>query len=130
MRKDGSRLLARITLDAIRRDDGTLRGFAKVTRDITNQRIEEEQREIIIEAAPNGMVIVDEAGIITLANSQIERIFDYPRDALVGQSIEILVLDGFRAVANELGPTFISGRSDRTMATRGNAPDASGTAAR
>ena len=51
VRKDGSRFLARMVIDAVRGDDGRLRGFIKATRDITNQRIEEEQREIIIEAA-------------------------------------------------------------------------------
>ncbi len=44
VRKDGSRFLARIAMDAIYRDDGTLRGFVNVTLDITNQRFEEAQR--------------------------------------------------------------------------------------
>jgi PAS domain S-box-containing protein len=38
VRKDGTRFWASIVLDSIREPDGTLIGFAKVTRDITNQR--------------------------------------------------------------------------------------------
>ena len=47
--------------------------------DVTDQRVEEAQRAIIIEAAPNGMMIIDETGAITLANSQVEQIFAYPQ---------------------------------------------------
>jgi len=45
---------------------------------------------------PNGMMIVDEAGIITLVNSQVERIFDYRPGALMGQPLETLVPEAFR----------------------------------
>lgn len=38
VRRDGSRFWAHVVLDAIRDDDGTLVGFAKITRDITERR--------------------------------------------------------------------------------------------
>ncbi len=118
VRKDGSLFLASIAIDAIRRHDGTLRGFVKVARDVTSQRIEDAQRTIIIEAAPNGMMIVDEGGVITLANSQVERIFGYPDGALVGQLVEILVPEAFRAAHGTLRSAFTSGRSDQGMASQ------------
>ena len=116
VRKDGSRFLARVAIDAVRRGDGTLRGFVKVTLDITNQRIEEAQRAIIFEAAPNGMIVVDESGAITLANSQVERIFDYESGSLIGQSIEVLVPESGRTAHAALRSAFTSGQSDRVMA--------------
>jgi PAS domain S-box-containing protein len=119
VRKDGGRFLARIAIDVVRRADGTLRGFAKVTRDITQERIEEEQRAIIVAAAPNGMMIVDEAGIVTLANAEVERIFGYETGTLRGQPIEILVPEGFRAAHVALRAAFTSGRSDRQMPLEG-----------
>ena len=33
---------------------GALLGFSEITRDLTERTIEEEQRQLIIEAAPNG----------------------------------------------------------------------------
>ncbi|WP_150305286.1 hybrid sensor histidine kinase/response regulator [Pseudomonas saliphila] len=42
MRKDGSRFVAHVIIDAIYDPDGTLTGFAKVTRDIT-ERVEREK---------------------------------------------------------------------------------------
>jgi PAS domain S-box-containing protein len=43
VRKDGSRFWASVVIDAIRREDGALIGFAKVTRDLTEKRAIEEQ---------------------------------------------------------------------------------------
>jgi len=93
VRKDGSRFLARVAIVTVRKDDGTPRGFVKVTYDITQLRIEEEERAIIIESAPNGMLIIDESGAITRANSQAERIFGYPHGILLGQQATVLVPD-------------------------------------
>jgi two-component system sensor kinase FixL len=116
VRKDGSRFLARVAIDAVRRDDGSLRGFAKLTLDITNQQIEKALRAIIIEAAPNGMMIADETGAITLANSQMEQIFGYPRGTLIGQSVELLVPEASRVAHSALRSAFTSGQSDQAMA--------------
>jgi len=43
VRKDGSRFWASVIVDPIRADDGSLIGFAKVTRDLTEKRHVEEQ---------------------------------------------------------------------------------------
>src|SRR5439155_49989 len=44
VRKDGSLFWASVTITAIRDAHGALRGFAKVTRDLTQRRAAEEQR--------------------------------------------------------------------------------------
>ena len=44
VRKDGSRFLAHVTITALYGPDGTLRGFSKITRDVTAQRRHEEER--------------------------------------------------------------------------------------
>ena len=44
IRSDGSRFWANVILTAVRDDAGQLRGFAKVTRDLTEQRRAEEER--------------------------------------------------------------------------------------
>ena len=54
VRKDGSRFWAHVVIDRILGDDGTLIGFAKVTRDVTEQRVAarqlEEAREALFQA--------------------------------------------------------------------------------
>jgi PAS domain S-box-containing protein len=44
VRKDGSLFWADVTITAVRDDTGTLRGFAKVTRDLTQRRESEQQQ--------------------------------------------------------------------------------------
>ena len=54
LRMDGTRFWAHVVIDPIRAPDGTIRGFAKITRDITerreNQRKLEEAREALFQS--------------------------------------------------------------------------------
>ncbi len=56
----------------------------------------EENFRLLLETAPDAMVIVDRAGRILLVNSQTERIFGYTKEELLGQPVEILVPETFR----------------------------------
>lgn len=56
----------------------------------------EEQFRAVVEAAPNGMVMTNEEGVITLVNQQIERQFGYQREELIGQPIDLLVPARYR----------------------------------
>jgi hypothetical protein len=47
IRKDGSRFWANVVITALRGEDGTLLGFAKVTRDLTARRAAEEQARLL-----------------------------------------------------------------------------------
>ena len=60
-----------------------------------SQRAEERFR-VAVEAAPNAMLIVDQAGTIALVNTQAEAVFGYPRADLLGQPIERLVPARYR----------------------------------
>jgi protein-histidine pros-kinase len=52
---------------------------------------------VVLDAAPDAMLVVDQQGRIVLANLQCELIFGYSRAELVGQKIEVLVPPRFRA---------------------------------
>jgi PAS domain S-box-containing protein len=58
----------------------------------------------LLEAAPDAMVVVNQAGDIVLLNLQAEKQFGYPRDELVGQPVKNIIPDGFaeRLVADDL----------------------------
>jgi PAS domain S-box-containing protein len=51
----------------------------------------------LVDAAPDGMVVVDQAGAIVLVNAETERMFGYARGELVGQPIHVLVPERLRA---------------------------------
>ena len=53
--------------------------------------------EAVVEAAPDALVVVDAGGRIGLTNAQTEQLFGYPRDELLGQSIETLIPQRFRS---------------------------------
>lgn len=59
------------------------------------KRLEGRFREVV-EAAPCGMVLVNQGGQIVIVNAQIEYLFGYARADLVGQSIDKLVPERFR----------------------------------
>lgn len=68
-----------------------------------------------IESASEGMLIVNEAGIITLVNRQLERIFDYNRDALIGQPVEILLTPDCHAIHKQHRKNYLADPSIRPM---------------
>jgi PAS domain S-box-containing protein len=49
----------------------------------------------LLEAAPDAMVVVDQAGEIVLVNVQAEKQFGYRRDELVGQKVKNIIPEGF-----------------------------------
>ncbi len=91
VRKNGERFWASAVIEALHDEDGTFIGFVKITRDVTDRSLAEEQRRVIVDAAPNGMLIIDESGVITLANPQAERIFGYRPGTISGLPLERLL---------------------------------------
>ena len=91
VRKDGSRFLANVTMRAIRDSSGALRGFSKVTRDLTESREMEARYQMLLESAPNALVIVDDSEKIEYLNAQAELLFGYRSEEIAGQGVEALV---------------------------------------
>src|SRR5208282_693401 len=59
--------------------------------DMSEHKRADDRFRLAVEAASNGMVMVNSQGTIVLVNSQAERIFGYQREELLGQSVELLV---------------------------------------
>lgn len=106
MRKDGSRFWANVVITVLRSERGELRGFGKITRDLTERKRSEDQFQLAMEAAPTGMILVDQRGKIVLVNAQEEKLFGYERAELLGQLIEVLVPERFRGRHPEFRTNF------------------------
>jgi two-component system, LuxR family, sensor kinase FixL len=65
--------------------------------DITKRKQAEEQFRLVVEAAPSAMIMVNSEGRIALVNTQVEAVFGYAREELIGHSIEMLVPERFRS---------------------------------
>jgi PAS domain S-box-containing protein len=64
--------------------------------DLTERRRAEQRFRQVIEQAPNGMVVINGEGKISLVNTALERAFGYSREELLGQSVDLLVAPALR----------------------------------
>lgn len=83
--------------------------------DSMESKITEERLRLIIEAAPSGMIMINERGKIVLVNSQVEKLFGYARVELIGQSIEMLVPTAARSKHPDLRAGFFADPKVRAM---------------
>jgi two-component system, cell cycle sensor histidine kinase and response regulator CckA len=95
VRKDGSRFQVRAIFTALRDSVGNLRGFSVISRDLTESAESEAKYRGLLDAAPDPMVVVNQAGEIVLVNVQAEKQFGYKRDELVGRKITTIIPQGF-----------------------------------
>jgi len=105
VRKDGSRFWADAVLDPIRDIDGSLVGFAKITRDITEKvRLQEAARasELQFRTLVRGVVdyaiyMLDQNGNVSSWNSGAQAIKGYEEDEIVGQHFSVFYTEEDRA---------------------------------
>ncbi len=108
-RKDGSAFPIEIMLSPLESAEGIL--VTAAIRDISVRKAAElhlahmEARyRGLLEAAPDAIVVVNQAGEIVLLNLQAEKQFGYRRDELVGQQVKNIIPEGFaeRLLADDL----------------------------
>ncbi|MBV8399178.1 MAG: PAS domain S-box protein [Acetobacteraceae bacterium] len=69
----------------------------------------------LLESAPDGIVIVDASGCIALVNRQVEALFGYHRNELLGQPIETLLPARFRGRHVHLRESYQAAPRTRPM---------------
>ena len=95
VRKDGSRFLASLTVTALYDQAGDQRGFSEFSHDLTESKESAAKYRGLLEAAPDAMVVVNQAGVIVLVNVQAEKQFGYRRDELIGHQVKNIIPEGF-----------------------------------
>jgi diguanylate cyclase (GGDEF)-like protein/PAS domain S-box-containing protein len=113
VRKDGTRFWANVVITAVRDSEGRLRGYGKVTRDLTERRAQERavvEREQLVTGVLNAateqaIIGTDLDGTITVFNTGAERMLGYGADDVVGRATAVQFHDTgeIAARAAELG---------------------------
>jgi PAS domain S-box-containing protein len=96
LRKDGTSFWANVVITALRDADGRLRGFSKITRDLSERRAQEERlREseerfrLLLEGIEDyAIFMLDPLGRVTSWNTGAERMTGYREAEILGQSFE------------------------------------------
>lgn len=76
-----------------------------VGRDITELKKSQQLFEGVLQSAPDAMVLVNPHGLIVMVNRQMERIFGYTQEEMLGQPVELLIPERFR----EQHPAYVAG---------------------
>jgi PAS domain S-box-containing protein len=98
MRKDGSRFLAHVVIASIRDSSGKLRGFTKVTRDLTEREtIDKKLREqaLILDLANDAIFIRDGDDRIIYWNQGAQRLYGWNKEEALGQVTHTLLKTQF-----------------------------------
>jgi PAS domain S-box-containing protein len=69
----------------------------------------------LLEAAPDGVVVIDRKGHMVLVNAQAEKMFGYSREEMLGQPIELLVPQRFHGIHVAHHTTYFSNPGTRSM---------------
>jgi PAS domain S-box-containing protein len=93
VRKDGSRFWANVVIAALRGPDGEVRGFLKISRDMTDRkqaeeklRLSEERFRLMVESVEDyAIFMLDPQGRVASWNSGAERLKGYKAEEIIGQ---------------------------------------------
>ncbi|HZU83242.1 MAG TPA: PAS domain S-box protein [Polyangiaceae bacterium] len=113
LRKDGSRFWANVVITALKDEGGALRGFAKVTRDLTHRRATEEElrqaeerfHQLVDAVTDYAIFMLDPGGHVATWNVGASRIKGYQTDEILGRHFSVFYTPEDRA----------AGRPDRIL---------------
>jgi len=103
VRKDASRFWANVVVTALHNEAGELTGFANVIRDMTEQRARddtlreaEERMSSVVNHVIDGIITIDERGMVESFNPAAEKTFGYSAGDVVGSNVNMLMPQPYR----------------------------------
>jgi PAS domain S-box-containing protein len=94
VRKDGSRFWANVLITRVNDTDGSLLGFGKITRDLTERRQAELRYRLLVDAVTDYAIFsLDPTGRITSWNSGAQRIKGYNANEIIGKHFSVFYED-------------------------------------
>jgi two-component system CheB/CheR fusion protein len=103
IRKDGQRIPVVLTISPLRDSNGKVVNVSTIARDIRerkraeqNLRESEERLRAILTTATDGILTINQIGIIQSANPAAERMFGYMAAEMIGQNVKMLMPSPYR----------------------------------
>ena len=115
LRRDGAVITGRARAGLVRDAHGEPLMVVGEIEDITQRERAEKLLRLVVESAPNGIVMVDSTGRIVLVNEQTEKYFGYRREELLGRQIEMLIPERMRSKHPDYRDGFIAEQRARAM---------------
>lgn len=111
------RLIATLETAAVEQRQTELRLLKEAQVSDAALKRSEATGQALLESASEGIVLVNASGRITLVNAAAERMFGYDHDELLGQPLEILLLERVRGAHAEHRARYFAGPRVRPMGT-------------
>jgi PAS domain S-box-containing protein len=120
-RRDGTQFWALAVIDAVRDRDGQLIGFAEVTRDMTERRLEQQRlpesesrfRHLVHAVIDYAIFQLDKDGAVVTWNAGAERIKGYTADEIIGHHFSRFYTDEDRLAGVPERALAIAGKEGR-----------------
>lgn len=102
--KSGKKIWLKLTLSPLYDKTGTVTGFLGVGENITQQkraedelRSSEERFRSVVTHIMEGIITINQAGLIRFINPAAEKIFGYPKKEVLGKNINLLMPEPYRS---------------------------------
>ncbi|GGQ73198.1 hybrid sensor histidine kinase/response regulator [Couchioplanes azureus] len=99
---DGTTITVSVLVSPLRDGTGTIVGMTNTARDISEREHAEARVQAVLDAAPDALLGVDDAGNVVLVNAEAERLFGHPRYDLTTMAVRRLLPDGLPPAATML----------------------------
>jgi two-component system, cell cycle sensor histidine kinase and response regulator CckA len=114
VRRDGTRFRASVSVTAVV-EDGELRGFAHVVRDATPRRTPDALLKSVLDSAIDGIIGIDERGMIRSFNAAAEGMFQYGADEVIGAPVGMLMPEPHRTRYTEILSRYLGSGDHRPL---------------